>query len=77
MPTTGAGAGGADLTPAYLYEEDARHFHLTLKAACDKHDGGHYPRFKKWCDEYFTITHRGERRCVGWGGRSSPPSPPP
>ncbi len=57
--------GGADLTPCYLFEEDARHFHRTLKTACDKHDPGYYPRFKKWCDEYFFIKHRGECRGVG------------
>jgi coproporphyrinogen III oxidase len=57
--------GGADLTPSYLFDEDATHFHRTLKAACDHHDPGHYPRFKKWCDEYFLIRHRGETRGVG------------
>eukprot|EP00166_Cyanidium_caldarium_P002909 ctg_282.g115 len=54
--------GGTDLTPAYLYEEDARHFHGTLKQVCDRHDPAFYPRFKKWCDDYFLIRHRGERR---------------
>lgn len=57
--------GGSDLTPAYLIEEDAVHFHSTLKAACDRHDGAYYPRFKAWCDEYFFLPHRGERRGVG------------
>lgn len=57
--------GGADLTPSYLFEDDARHFHQTHKAACDAHDPGFYPRFKQWCDEYFRITHRGESRGVG------------
>ncbi|CAK1541942.1 unnamed protein product [Leptosia nina] len=57
--------GGTDLTPYYLNEEDAVHFHLTLKHACDAHDKSYYSRFKKWCDDYFTITHRGERRGVG------------
>lgn len=57
--------GGCDLTPSYLFEEDAAHFHKTIKAACDKHDAGYYPRFKKWCDEYFSIPHRGESRGVG------------
>jgi len=57
--------GGADLTPYYLEEEDARHFHRTLKAACDQHDPAHYPRFKKACDDYFVVRHRGERRGVG------------
>jgi coproporphyrinogen III oxidase len=57
--------GGADLTPYYLEEEDARHFHRTLKAACDRHDPAYYPRFKKVCDDYFVVKHRGERRGVG------------
>ncbi|XP_013422008.1 oxygen-dependent coproporphyrinogen-III oxidase [Lingula anatina] len=57
--------GGADLTPYYLDEKDAKHFHKTLKGACDKHDKGYYPRFKKWCDEYFFIKHRGMTRGVG------------
>ncbi|XP_045498975.1 oxygen-dependent coproporphyrinogen-III oxidase isoform X1 [Colias croceus] len=57
--------GGTDLTPYYLNEEDATHFHLTLKHACDSHDKSYYGRFKKWCDDYFTITHRAERRGVG------------
>ncbi|KAL1602534.1 Coproporphyrinogen-III oxidase [Paraconiothyrium brasiliense] len=57
--------GGCDLTPSYLYDEDAIHFHNTIKQACDKHDKGYYPRFKKWCDEYFNNKHRGETRGVG------------
>ena len=57
--------GGADLTPAYLFEEDVVHFHQVHKAACDKHDPKYYSRFKQWCDEYFHIAHRGESRGVG------------
>ncbi|MEO7021971.1 MAG: oxygen-dependent coproporphyrinogen oxidase [Ktedonobacteraceae bacterium] len=57
--------GGSDLTPAYLIEDDAIHFHRTLKAACDQHDSTFYPRFKKICDDYFYLPHRGERRGVG------------
>lgn len=57
--------GGADLTPAYLFEDDARHFHAVHKAACDEHDPAFYPRFKRWCDEYFHLHHRGERRGIG------------
>lgn len=58
--------GGADLTPYYFYREDAVHFHRTLKEACDRHAPiGDYPRFKKWCDEYFFLPHRGETRGVG------------
>jgi coproporphyrinogen III oxidase len=57
--------GGADLTPSVLYEDDARHFHQTLKDVCDRHDEGFYPRFKAWCDDYFNVKHRGERRGLG------------
>jgi coproporphyrinogen III oxidase len=57
--------GGSDLTPYYLYEEDVVHFHSVLKRACDRHTNESYPRFKKWCDEYFFIRHRGETRGVG------------
>ena len=57
--------GGTDLTPSYLFEEDAKHFHKTLKAACDKHDKDYYPRFKDWCDKYFRIPHRNESRGIG------------
>jgi coproporphyrinogen III oxidase len=57
--------GGADMTPYYPFREDARHFHLAFKEACDKHDPGYYPHFKKWCDEYFFLKHRNETRGVG------------
>jgi coproporphyrinogen III oxidase len=57
--------GGTDLTPSYLFEEDAVHFHKTIKAACDKHDRAYYPRFKDWCDKYFSNKHRNETRGVG------------
>jgi coproporphyrinogen III oxidase len=57
--------GGMDLTPCYPYAEDARHFHRTIKASCDRHDPDYYPRFKKWCDEYFYLKHRGEMRGIG------------
>ena len=58
--------GGADLTPSYFFREDAVHFHKTLADACDKHRPvGDYDRFKKWCDEYFFLPHRGETRGVG------------
>jgi len=53
------------VTPSYPCREDVIHFHRTLKDACDKHDREYYPRFKKWCDEYFFIKHRGETRGVG------------
>ena len=57
--------GGTDLTPSLLVEDDARHFHAVLKATCDRHDPLFYPRFKRWCDDYFYLPHRDERRGVG------------
>lgn len=57
--------GGTDLTPSYLFDTDATDFHSTLKQACDTHDKTYYPRFKRWCDDYFLIPHRQERRGVG------------
>lgn len=57
--------GGIDLTPYYLFEDDCRHFHATLRAVCNRHDTTYYPRFKKWCDEYFFLPHRSEARGIG------------
>ena len=57
--------GGADLTPYYPDLDDVRHFHRTLRAACDRHDPRYYPAFKDWCDRYFYIKHRNETRGVG------------
>jgi len=57
--------GGFDLTPYYGFEEDAVHFHRTARAACEPLGPGAYPRFKKWCDEYFFLPHRGEPRGIG------------
>jgi coproporphyrinogen III oxidase len=57
--------GGADLTPYYPYPEDAVHFHTVLRGACDEHSPEYYPRFKKWCDEYFFLPHRNETRGMG------------
>lgn len=57
--------GGQDLTPYYLFDEDARHFHQICKDACDRHDKAFYPRFKKECDEYFYNAHRHEARGIG------------
>lgn len=64
-PQTWWFGGGCDLTPFYLYDEDAKHFHEQHKLALDKHDKLLYPKYKKWCDEYFYIKHRGETRGVG------------
>ena len=57
--------GGMDLTPYYGYAEDARHFHRTCRDALAPFGAEHYPRFKRWCDEYFFLKHRGEPRGVG------------
>ena len=57
--------GGTDLTPYYPHAEDARHFHRTCRAALAPFGDGHYPRFKRWCDEYFFLRHRGEPRGIG------------
>jgi coproporphyrinogen III oxidase len=57
--------GGADLNPPLPVEEDTADFHATLKAACDRHDPGYYPRYKQWADEYFYLPHRQVHRGVG------------
>lgn len=57
--------GGIDLTPYFPCPEDFRHFHLTLKKACDAVDDSYYSRFKQECDEYFTLKHRREMRGIG------------
>ncbi len=57
--------GGQDLTPYYLFEEDAIHFHQTCKNACDAHNDGFYKEFKETCDTYFWNTHRDEARGIG------------
>lgn len=57
--------GGQDLTPYYLFEEDAKHFHQVCKTACDNHNTEFYNTFKTRCDEYFWNTHRNEARGVG------------
>ena len=57
--------GGADLNPPLPYAEDTAEFHARLRAACDVHDPNHYPRFKKWADDYFYIPHRQVHRGVG------------
>ncbi|MDF0706771.1 oxygen-dependent coproporphyrinogen oxidase [Flagellimonas okinawensis] len=57
--------GGQDLTPYYLFEEDATHFHAICKKACDANNPEFYPTYKKKCDEYFWNSHRNEARGVG------------
>ena len=57
--------GGFDLTPYYGFEEDVVHWHQTSKKACDPFGDEVYPKYKKWCDEYFYLKHRDEPRGVG------------
>ena len=57
--------GGFDLTPYYGFEEDAVHWHRTAQAACAPFGEALYPRFKRWCDEYFYLPHRQEPRGIG------------
>ena len=66
----GAGAvwwfgGGMDLTPYYPFAEDARHFHRACRDALAPFGAERYPRYKKWCDDYFHLKHRGEPRGIG------------
>ena len=57
--------GGFDLTPYYPFEEDALHWHHNARRACAPFGEDVYPRFKKWCDEYFYLKHRAETRGIG------------
>lgn len=57
--------GGGDLTPIIPINQDTEDFHGALKATCDIHNQKYYPKYKKWCDEYFYLPHRNEARGVG------------
>ncbi|MSL97913.1 oxygen-dependent coproporphyrinogen oxidase, partial [Escherichia coli] len=57
--------GGFDLTPFYGFEEDAIHWHRTARDLCQPFGEDVYPRYKKWCDEYFYLKHRNEQRGIG------------
>ena len=57
--------GGFDLTPYYVFDDDILHWHTTAKAACDPFGDDLYDRYKKWCDDYFYLQHRGETRGIG------------
>ena len=64
-PTIWWFGGGFDLTPYYPFKEDVLFWHETAKAACDPFGAEVYANYKKWCDEYFFLTHRNETRGVG------------
>ena len=57
--------GGFDLTPFYGFAEDAHHWHLTAQQLCQPFGEDVYPKYKKWCDDYFFIKHRNEARGIG------------
>lgn len=57
--------GGSDLTPYYLFESDAKHFHMTQKAVCDRFNATYFDRYKQACDNYFYNHHRNEARGIG------------
>ena len=57
--------GGYDLSPCYGFEEDCKHWHQTARGACEPFGADVYPRYKKWCDDYFFLKHRNEARGIG------------
>ncbi|PIJ51568.1 coproporphyrinogen III oxidase [Erwinia sp. OLTSP20] len=57
--------GSFDLTPFYGFEEDAQHWHRTAQQLCQPFGNDYYPRYKKWCDDYFHLPHRNEQRGIG------------
>jgi coproporphyrinogen III oxidase len=57
--------GGMDLTPYYPFAEDARHFHRACRDALAPYGADRYPRYKRWCDDYFYLKHRAEPRGIG------------
>ena len=65
VTTVGWFGGGGDLTPMVPDDTDTQSFHAAFAQACNAHDPDYYPKFKKWCDEYFYLPHRDEPRGVG------------
>ena len=57
--------GGMDVTPAIKDMSEKNNFHKKLKLMCDQHNKKYYAKYKKWCDEYFYLPHRGEARGIG------------
>ena len=65
VTTKGWFGGGGDLTPVFPDDADTADFHAAFRSACDTYDADYYPKYKKWCDEYFFLPHRDEPRGVG------------
>ena len=57
--------GGMDVTPSKKDENEKKEFHKILKKMCNRHNKKYYPKYKKWCDEYFYLPHRKEARGIG------------
>ena len=57
--------GGMDVTPSKKDNKEEKEIHKILKDMCDRHNKNYYPKYKKWCDEYFYIPHRKESRGIG------------
>ena len=57
--------GGMDVTPSCIDNKEKKYFHNKLKEMCNLHDKKYYPKYKKWCDEYFYLPHRNELRGIG------------
>tara|TARA_Y100000816_G_scaffold72866_1_gene48993 strand:+ start:8933 stop:9739 length:807 start_codon:yes stop_codon:yes gene_type:complete len=57
--------GGMDITPCLEFDTEKKEFHKSLRSMCDKHNLDYYPKYKKWCDDYFFLKHRNEPRGIG------------
>ena len=57
--------GGMDATPCLADNKEKKYFHNTLKKMCNRHNKKYYSKYKKWCDNYFYLPHRGETRGIG------------
>ena len=57
--------GGMDVTPSKIDHTERKEFHRDLKKMCDRHNKNYYPKYRKWCDEYFYLPHRNEPRGIG------------
>ena len=57
--------GGMDVTPSKKDDNEKKEFHKTLKRMCNRHNKKYYPKYKKWCDDYFYLKHRKEPRGIG------------